>query len=332
MVKFLEAWQDSYITADFKSDDNFSEVLRHSLVLNSVIVSPFMAFNEIIGYVFLNYPVYPAREIQWMQEFYTSSVALPIMQSIWFNRFRENIDRNTKWKILGQQAGALAHSLKTPIATLDGCFKLLDTQTLQPPVNKSENLQIAKDQLKRIRSTLANLLSYVREIHLEIRPVKVRDLIELSINSSTPKAYTPKRQSRPTVLTGDALNETVFLDSPKIQLVLRNLIDNAYESRVPAKSKQPREVEVRATGDEQELTISVLDNGIGIPNESVRKIFDPFFTTKEEGHGLGLAVAQRYVQEHGGRINARNRESGGACFEVILPWVASITDRRSLDG
>jgi signal transduction histidine kinase len=75
-----------------------------------------------------------------------------------------------------------------------------------------------------------------------------------------------------------------------------------------------------------EVAIEVADHGPGIPESFQRDLFKPFFTTKPEGHGLGLAVSQNIVLEHGGRIVARNRApdssgDGGAVFEVQLPLV-----------
>jgi signal transduction histidine kinase len=65
-----------------------------------------------------------------------------------------------------------------------------------------------------------------------------------------------------------------------------------------------------------------VDRGTGLPDSHLRELFKPFFTTKPDGHGLGLAVSQNVVLEHGGRISARNRpaEQGpGAVFEIQLP-------------
>lgn len=65
--------------------------------------------------------------------------------------------------------------------------------------------------------------------------------------------------------------------------------------------------------------MTVADNGPGIPDYAIPRIFEPFFSTKTTSHGLGLAVTWGIVEQHGGRIEVRNREEGGAVFEVILP-------------
>jgi nitrogen fixation/metabolism regulation signal transduction histidine kinase len=66
--------------------------------------------------------------------------------------------------------------------------------------------------------------------------------------------------------------------------------------------------------------ISVTDNGQGITIENRERIFEPYFTGKTDGIGLGLAMVKRIVEEHDGQISARNSESGGARFDIVLPW------------
>ena len=70
----------------------------------------------------------------------------------------------------------------------------------------------------------------------------------------------------------------------------------------------------------------MLDNGPGIPAASLPKIFRPFFTTKANGTGLGLAVVQKIIVQHGGQVTARNRSEGGAAFIVTLPLCPSVAE------
>ncbi len=72
-----------------------------------------------------------------------------------------------------------------------------------------------------------------------------------------------------------------------------------------------------APGDK--VRVQVSDNGPGIGAQTIDRIFNPFFTTKDSGTGLGLAIVHRIVEAHGGRVTARNKEEGGACFTMELP-------------
>jgi signal transduction histidine kinase len=104
----------------------------------------------------------------------------------------------------------------------------------------------------------------------------------------------------------------LMCDGRKIQGVVMNLVKNAVEAG--------QEVRVTANVGEREATLEVLDDGPGLSAEATGHLFEPFFTTKPNGTGLGLPTSLRYVQAHGGSIEAgRAADLGGARFCVRLP-------------
>jgi C4-dicarboxylate-specific signal transduction histidine kinase len=86
-----------------------------------------------------------------------------------------------------------------------------------------------------------------------------------------------------------------------------------------------------SSGELKQL-IHVLDNGAGISREAAAKLFRPFFTTKVNGTGLGLAVVQKILLQHGGQVEACNRSEGGAEFIVTLPAIRTVPEAVKLDG
>jgi CheY-like chemotaxis protein len=121
----------------------------------------------------------------------------------------------------------------------------------------------------------------------------------------------------------------VMADASQIQQVLVNLIENGRYEMV---QKGIAGVITLATEQIDEgICIRVCDTGAGIPEENIAKIFDPFFTTKPpgEGTGLGLSLSYGIMQEHGGRLNVRNRSEGGAEFMVWLPLSAEFSSGDS---
>ena len=108
----------------------------------------------------------------------------------------------------------------------------------------------------------------------------------------------------------------VMGDAGQLQLVVTHLLTNALDG-----GGRRGDVEIATSSDTDDVLVTVRDRGAGIPEEHLPRLYDPFFTTKEEGkgRGLGLAVVYAIVQEHGGKITARNREGGGAEFVVTLP-------------
>ena len=88
--------------------------------------------------------------------------------------------------------------------------------------------------------------------------------------------------------------------------------------------------ETATKGENVLQRVCVFDNGPGIPDETRAKLFRPFFTTKSSGTGLGLAVVQKIIVQHGGQVEARNRPEGGASFIVTLPVCRTAQDAVEL--
>jgi two-component system sensor histidine kinase KdpD len=113
----------------------------------------------------------------------------------------------------------------------------------------------------------------------------------------------------------------LWVDASAMERVLANLLQNAIKYSPPSTSIG---ISARMTANDQ-LELSVEDEGAGIPVESRERIFEPFYRQWTElesgapGHGLGLAICQHIVREHGGHIEVTDRPGGGARFSVLLP-------------
>jgi signal transduction histidine kinase len=120
------------------------------------------------------------------------------------------------------------------------------------------------------------------------------------------------------VTIGNAGAEEVWVDRFRIVQVFRNIFENAL-----AACEDPAEIKVtcrETTFDEKSFVeIRVADNGPGIPPKDRARLFEPFFTTKAKGTGLGMAIAQRVIEVHGGRISVEESAKHGAEFIIALP-------------
>jgi signal transduction histidine kinase len=110
------------------------------------------------------------------------------------------------------------------------------------------------------------------------------------------------------------------VDTLLVTQALSNLICNAAQATPPQGTVGVEVRRVVEHGSDQ-VIFEVSDEGTGISEENMPRLFRPFFTTKPQGHGLGLAVSQHIVLEHGGRITARNLAGSGAVFQVSIPVV-----------
>lgn len=121
-----------------------------------------------------------------------------------------------------------------------------------------------------------------------------------------------------TVDAADALH-AVLANRSEMRQVLINLMTNALHAM---RSVDPGQRTVAIGFDRPEPTsvrITVRDHGTGIPTEHLDRLFDPFFTTRADGMGMGLAICRSIVEAHGGRLQARNHDGGGAALDVVLP-------------
>jgi len=107
----------------------------------------------------------------------------------------------------------------------------------------------------------------------------------------------------------------IIADRVQIQHVLTNLIRNASE----AAAGRACHVTIRSSRDEQQVEISVTDNGPGISGDILANVFESFVTTKAEGLGIGLSISRTIVEAHGGKIRATNIPGGGASISFTLP-------------
>jgi two-component system sensor histidine kinase HydH len=115
-------------------------------------------------------------------------------------------------------------------------------------------------------------------------------------------------------LTTAGAPATWLLDRPRMESVLVNLLRNAL-----AATPEGAEVELYVGARGEQLVYEVRDRGEGIAPGDEERIFEPFFTRRAKGTGLGLAVARRVVEGHGGTIVVERRDGGGTCFRVELP-------------
>jgi len=109
-------------------------------------------------------------------------------------------------------------------------------------------------------------------------------------------------------------------DKSQIQQVLLNLLNNAADATAGNPEGQ-RQIIIKTTHvpDEQSITISIIDNGVGFSGDSIDRVFRQHFTTKERGHGFGLLAVKRVIKNHSGKVWAEDNPDGGAIFNVQLP-------------
>jgi two-component system sensor histidine kinase HydH len=209
---------------------------------------------------------------------------------------------------LGELSAVLAHEIRNPLASLKGHAQLLAEGTAPEGPDRKRVDRIVTEA-RRLEDLTTDLLDFVRTGPLDLAPVPVEEFLRGVISEAGKTPVQLKMTGAP---------ESWIFDAQRIRQVLQNLLQNAVEA-----SPEGAAIDLVATTKGNSLVIICRDHGEGISEGDVDRIFEPFFTTRTRGTGLGLAVARRIVELHGGTLTVRSLPAGGAEFRMTL------TERKS---
>ncbi|MBI5303197.1 MAG: GAF domain-containing protein [Chloroflexi bacterium] len=253
--------------------------------------------------------VYPLR----VSEGFEASTANVLKDVTAERRLQAQLLQSEKLAATGRMAASLAHEINNPLQAIQGCLDLTGAN-LGNPEKQERYLAMAGNELNRLTTIVKRMLDFYRPAKGERTPCDPREILDDVL------ALAAKRiaQGRVT-LHIDWIDNTPTLQlvSNQFKQVFLNLILNALEAMT-----QGGELYIRGYLVEQKgrwLAISFGDTGVGISPDELPNIFEPFYTTKADGTGLGLAVCQSIVTNHGGHVTAESAPSVGSTFTVWLP-------------
>ncbi|WP_176167356.1 ATP-binding protein [Mesobacillus jeotgali] len=209
-----------------------------------------------------------------------------------------------------QLAAGLAHEIRNPLTTIKGFIQLLKPEL--HTIGKQEIADVALEEINRVNSLLSEFLSVLKPKSPAKKKVSI-NLLAINIH----KLFASQAILKGFDFEIDLPNEEFFInaDENAIKQVLVNLLKNAMEA-VEGTEKGAIKMRVQKYGDL--IVISVIDNGIGIDELSLKKIFTPFYTTKTEGTGIGLAISKQIIEDHEGRMSITT-ETSRTIFQIQLP-------------
>ena len=212
---------------------------------------------------------------------------------------------------LGQMAAVVAHEVKNPIAGIRGALQVIGSRMAADARDKPIIGEIIArlDALNRI---VQDLLVFARPRELRAEPTDLQSLVLTTVDHL-------KRDPALHALAIDVSGQAgvVNVDAEQLQLAVQNVLMNAAQAMNGAGA-----IHVAIARDGGLWTISVADTGPGMPSDVRAKVFEPFFTTRSRGTGLGLPIARRVVEAHGGTIAVDAAPGGGTVVSITLPATA----------
>lgn len=223
---------------------------------------------------------------------------------------------------IGILAAGVAHELGSPLTVIKG-----QTRRLAPQVSSDQQFRLERvhNEVDRMTGIIRELINLGRQHQLNRRSTSLRMLV-----SDACKLLEGLIAERATeVCLAPPLRDEdleIHVDRERFQQALINLIKNAVQASPNERVTINGEIDAVGT-----VRISVSDSGNGIGDIDRAQLFTPFYTTKPvgQGSGLGLSVTHRILEDHGGRVDVRDGDHGGAVFMLVLP--ASHDEERDRD-
>lgn len=215
------------------------------------------------------------------------------------------LEHDRQLKVLGEMSAVLGHEIRNPLASLKGHVQLL-LEKLPGDHPGRRGAEVVLRETIRLEELSRHVLEFARTGSVQCEAANPTAMVRTAVESAGGGDIQVRVCGAP---------QAWPLDSRRMEEVLVNLLRNAREA-----SPSGQAIEVKVEGQPDNLVIEVRDRGEGLVPGEEERVFEPFYTRRAKGTGLGLALARRIVEGHGGKITAHNHPDGGAVFTVRLPF------------
>ncbi|VAW26377.1 hypothetical protein MNBD_BACTEROID04-1605 [hydrothermal vent metagenome] len=233
---------------------------------------------------------------------------------------QESLMQSEKIAAIGTLSAGIAHEINNPIAGIQNCLKRISDN----PNNIEQNItyiELMDEAINKIKNVVQGLLNFSRKQDLIFTEIDIKQVIE---NTLLLIAYQLEKSRITIVKNYPEKTPKITGSFNHLEQVFLNLIINAIDAMNEKKLSNENfsgELDICIFTTKDYLEVKIKDNGIGIPDDKIKQIFDPFYTLKKikQGTGLGLAVSLNILQQHHGKIKAKNNAGGGITFSIYLP-------------
>lgn len=227
---------------------------------------------------------------------------------------QESVRREERMAAMGALVGGVAHEVRNPLFGISSTVDALEARhgASQP---LAKYLEVLRREVDRLRALMRDLLDYGKPARLDLADAPFDAVVDEAVRLCEPQAAAAGGQM---VKAGAWDGCVVRIDRWRVLQALQNVIQNALQHS-PASGRVFVEGGRRDEADGAWVVCTVRDEGPGFRGEDLPRLFEPFYSRRSGGTGLGLSIAQRVATLHGGRLEARNHEGGGAVLVLSLP-------------
>jgi len=229
------------------------------------------------------------------------------------NRLNEELvelKSNEKFAATGRMARAIAHEVRNPLTNI-----VLASEQLKEYVQDNEEsalfLSMIKRNGERINKLISDLLQATKLIDLKVEKWCINTLLDEALVMAEDRIKLQDLIVQKHYLPNGC---NIMVDGNKVRIALLNVIVNAIEAMTPGKGV----LTLITKKEKEKCVIEIIDNGVGIDNDSLTKLYEPYFTNKENGNGLGLTNTKNIVLNHKGSIDVKSSLGHGTTFTISL--------------
>ena len=229
-------------------------------------------------------------------------------------KMERQIEKNKRLAFVGEMAAGLAHEIRNPLASISGPIQML-SKDLNLDETDRKLMQIILRGKDRLEDFVKDFLLLTRPKQSERNDINIKVIINDLIESLR---FSPEWHEDIEVIKNLCNQTNIYGNKEEIKQVIRNLMLNAIQA-MPEGGRLKIETREVFIDKKKYLEIRIGDTGCGIEEKSQEKVFEPFYTTKENGTGLGMAIANRIVESHMGKIRIKSKPEKGTDCIVLLP-------------
>ncbi|MBN1212880.1 MAG: PAS domain S-box protein [candidate division Zixibacteria bacterium] len=226
------------------------------------------------------------------------------------NLLREELETKHRLAALGEMAGGLAHQLRNSMGAIMGYGRLLKKK-VENIGQSPESIDALVQETREAENLINQFLNFTRPFHCQPIECSFKELLRETVESFRVMESCKEIEFS----LEDIPDINLSLDPLLIKQALANIIDNACNAYTGRRGA----VRISARIESEALAVSIEDFGCGIQRDDIGKIFTPFFSSRPQGTGLGLPLAGKIIDLHGGRILLDSRPGQGTVFTVRLP-------------